>query len=54
MIYLDMALAHLLAEDRFPPDTLWHQPLVSCNVSMRVGSETRTATTRAPWSTGSP
>ena len=31
MIYLDssMALAHLLAEDRFPPDTLWDQPLVS-------------------------
>jgi len=34
MIYLDssVALAHLLAEDRFPPDTLWHQPLVSCRL----------------------
>ncbi len=31
MIYLDssVALAHLLAEDRAPPDSLWHQPLVS-------------------------
>lgn len=31
MIYLDssVALAHLLAEDRSPPDGLWHQPLVS-------------------------
>ena len=29
MIYLDssMALAHLLAEDRFPPDLLWDQQL---------------------------
>ena len=31
MIYLDtsVALAHLLAEDRRPPDTLWRQPLVA-------------------------
>ncbi len=31
MIYLDtsVALAHLLAEDRRPPDRLWKQPLVS-------------------------
>ncbi len=31
MIYLDssVALAHLLAEDRFPPDELWQQQLVS-------------------------
>ena len=34
MIYLDssVALAHLLAEDRYPPDALWHQPLVSSRV----------------------
>ena len=31
MIYLDtsVALAHLLAEDRRPPDRLWEEPLVS-------------------------
>lgn len=31
MIYLDtsVALAHLLAEDRRPPDGLWGEPLVS-------------------------
>lgn len=31
MIYLDssVALAHLLAEDRSPPDSIWQQPLVS-------------------------
>lgn len=31
MIYLDssVALAHLLAEDRLPPDSIWQQPLVS-------------------------
>ena len=31
MIYLDtsVALAHLLAEDRTPPERLWEQPLVS-------------------------
>ena len=31
MIYLDssVALAHLLAEDRFPPEDLWQQQLVS-------------------------
>jgi hypothetical protein len=31
VIYLDssVALAHLLAEDRAPPDSLWRQPLVS-------------------------
>ena len=31
MIYLDtsVALAHLLAEDRVPPDRLWKEPLIS-------------------------
>ena len=31
MIYLDtsVALAHLLAEDRAPPDRLWAEPLIS-------------------------
>jgi len=31
VIYLDgsVALAHLLAEDRAPPDSLWREPLVS-------------------------
>jgi hypothetical protein len=31
VIYLDssVALAHLLAEDRVPPDDFWHQPLVA-------------------------
>jgi len=31
LIYLDtsVALAHLLAEDRRPPDSLWQQPLVA-------------------------
>lgn len=31
MIYLDtsVALAHLLAEDRAPPDGLWREPLIS-------------------------
>jgi len=31
VIYLDtsVALAHLLAEDRRPPDALWKQPLVT-------------------------
>lgn len=31
MIYLDtsVALAHLLAEDRVPPDRLWQEPLIS-------------------------
>jgi predicted nucleic acid-binding protein len=31
VIYLDtsVALAHLLAEDRLPPERLWRQPLVS-------------------------
>ena len=31
MIYLDtsVALAHLLAEDRHPPEALWAQPLVT-------------------------
>ena len=45
MIYLDssVALAHLLAEDRYPPDTLWHQPLVSsrlleCEVWTRINA----------------
>ena len=45
MIYLDssVALAHLLAEDRFPPVTLWHQPVVSsrlleCEVWNRINA----------------
>ncbi|MFL6818029.1 MAG: PIN domain-containing protein [Bradyrhizobium sp.] len=45
MIYLDssVALAHLLAEDRFPPATLWDQALVSsrlleCEVWSRVNA----------------
>lgn len=31
MIYIDtsVALSHLLAEDRAPPDSLWQQPLIS-------------------------
>ena len=31
MIYLDtsVALAHLLAEDRLPPENLWREPLIS-------------------------
>ena len=31
MIYLDtsVAIAHLLAEDRVPPDRLWKEPLIS-------------------------
>jgi len=31
MIYLDtsVALAHLLAEDRQPPDSIWREPLVA-------------------------
>ena len=31
MIYLDasVALAHLLAEDRTPPETLWREPLIA-------------------------
>lgn len=31
MIYIDssVVLAHLLAEDRLPPDRLWHESLVS-------------------------
>ena len=45
MIYLDssVALAHLLAEDRFPDAALWDQPLVSsrlleCEVWNRVNA----------------
>src|ERR1700688_4824771 len=45
MIYLDssVALAYLLAEDRFPPDALWEQPLVSsrlleCEVWNRINA----------------
>jgi hypothetical protein len=43
VIYLDssVALAHLLAEDRYPPDALWDLPLVSsrlleCEVWNRI------------------
>jgi len=46
MIYLDssVALAHLLAEDRFPPSELWHEQLVSsrlleCEVWNRVNAQ---------------
>ena len=46
MIYLDssVALAYLLAEDRFPPDILWDQPLVSsrlleCEVWNRINAK---------------
>ena len=46
MIYLDssVALAHLLAEDRFPPDQLWDQQLVSsrlleCEVWNRINAQ---------------
>src|SRR3954447_11212742 len=45
MIYLDssVALAHLLAEDRFPSATLWDQALVSsrlleCEVWNRINA----------------
>jgi len=45
MIYLDssVALAYLLAEDRFPPDELWEEQLVSsrlleCEVWNRINS----------------
>jgi hypothetical protein len=45
VIYLDssVALAHLLAEDRFPPDALWQQSLVSsrlleCEVWNRINA----------------
>jgi predicted nucleic acid-binding protein len=45
MIYLDssVALAYLLAEDRFPPDQLWEEQLVSsrlleCEVWNRINS----------------
>jgi hypothetical protein len=54
MIYLDssVALAHLLVEDRFPPDALWDQQLVSAGFSnagfaigsTRTSSSIRTAT----------
>jgi hypothetical protein len=55
MIYLDssVALAYLLAEDRFPPDELWNEQLVSSRllecevwnriVSTRTGSRIRMA-----------
>ena len=46
MIYLDssVALAHLLAEDRFPPDELWDQQLVSsrlleCEIWNRINAQ---------------
>jgi predicted nucleic acid-binding protein len=45
MIYLDssVALAYLLAEDRYPPNTLWQQPIVSsrlleCEVWNRINA----------------
>jgi hypothetical protein len=46
MIYLDssVALAHLLAEDRSPPDELWDQQLVSsrlleCEIWNRINAQ---------------
>jgi predicted nucleic acid-binding protein len=46
MIYLDssVALAYLLAEDRFPPDALWEEPLVSsrlleCEIWNRINAQ---------------
>jgi predicted nucleic acid-binding protein len=46
MIYLDssVALAHLLAEDRFPADELWQEQLVSsrlleCEVWNRINAQ---------------
>lgn len=35
MIYVDtsVALAHLLAEDRYPPASLWERPLVSSRLT---------------------
>ena len=43
MIYLDtsVALAHLLAEDRAPPERLWEEPLISsrlieCEIWTRI------------------
>jgi hypothetical protein len=54
MIYLDssVALAHLLAEDRFPPDEFWDEQLVSSRllecevgiVSTHTSSKIRMAT----------
>ena len=45
MIYLDssVALAYLLAEDRFPPDELWDEQLVSsrlleCEIWIRINA----------------
>ena len=45
MIYLDssVALAHLLAEDRYPPNALWEQPVISsrlleCEVWNRINA----------------
>ena len=45
MIYLDssVALAYLLAEDRYPPNALWDQPVVSsrlleCEVWNRINT----------------
>ena len=57
MIYLDssVALAHLLAEDRFPPEALWDQPLIPAGFSnarsgigsMRTNYKIRMATQSA-------
>jgi hypothetical protein len=50
MIYLDrsVALAHLMAEDRFPPDALWGRAgflrARFAIASMRTSSSIRTAT----------
>src|SRR5262245_42691873 len=46
MIYLDssVALAYLLAEDRYPPESIWHEQLVSsrlleCEVWNRINAQ---------------
>ena len=55
MIYLDtsVALAHLLAEDRRPPESLWAEPIVSSRlleyeVWNRLNSRGLSASHRAP------
>jgi hypothetical protein len=55
MIYLDssVALAYLLAEDRYPTNALWDQPIVSsrlleCEVWNRIGVELIEVRVHAP------
>jgi len=65
MIYLDtsVALAHLLAEDRTPPERLWREPLIASRLfeyelwnrvharglSRSHGEETRAVIARLAW-----